>query len=389
MKKPSKISLFFPIACATIFFEAQTPKPVWKGTITTENGVKVVHNPAEPLYGTFAFDLQEDLKIGGDPNDAPSYFPKGGSLVVDDAGNIFVADIGNSRVQMFDNSGKFVRTIGRKGQGPGEYMFPGRIFLDPQGNPCVGWGRDVQVYGRDGIFKKKIGLKTFFSYFLMGPGGSFIGSTQPGFGPGGPKSTLVMLDPDGGTARTIAEFRGEYSESQKSLVLHWYSNRIALAAPSSSSFLYGFGEEYKIFQANAEGQTSLIMTRDEKPEPISASEKSETRKNGMYMSIGVSGADRAEAIVFPSYRPYFSWFLSDDAGRLFVIRSGSILEKDAPTPVDIFSKDGIYLYRTTWKPAPAAIKNGAFYEMREDKDTGEYTVVRSKIKNWAAMKSGF
>jgi hypothetical protein len=46
-------------------------KNVWKGTISTENGVKVVKNPAKPLCGTFAFDLEEDLKIGGDPNDAP------------------------------------------------------------------------------------------------------------------------------------------------------------------------------------------------------------------------------------------------------------------------------------------------------------------------------
>jgi hypothetical protein len=51
---------------AAISAAGQTAKPVWKGTITTENGVKVVKNPAEPLYGTFAFELEVDLKIGAE-----------------------------------------------------------------------------------------------------------------------------------------------------------------------------------------------------------------------------------------------------------------------------------------------------------------------------------
>jgi hypothetical protein len=41
-----------------------------------------------------------------------------------------------------------------------------------------------------------------------------------------------------------------------------------------------------------------------------------------------------------------------------------------------------------WPAFSSAIKNGAFYELREDKETGEYTIVRSRIKNWERMKTG-
>jgi hypothetical protein len=70
------------------------------------------------------------------------------------------------------------------------------------------------------------------------------------------------------------------------------------------------------------------------------------------------------------------------------VRAGSILEKTAPKEVDVFSKDGIYLYIMTWPAFPSAIKNGCLYEVREDKETGEYTIIRSRIKNWERMKTG-
>jgi len=38
-------------------------------------------------------------------------------------GLIYILDSGNNRIHVFDNSGKYIRTIGKKGQGPGEFFF--------------------------------------------------------------------------------------------------------------------------------------------------------------------------------------------------------------------------------------------------------------------------
>ncbi|NOZ12457.1 MAG: 6-bladed beta-propeller [Acidobacteria bacterium] len=50
----------------------------------------------------------------------------------DEDANIYVVDQGNHRVQVFNRKGKFLRTIGREGQGPGEFMMPiaGGCFRD-------------------------------------------------------------------------------------------------------------------------------------------------------------------------------------------------------------------------------------------------------------------
>jgi hypothetical protein len=42
----------------------QGRQPTWKGKIVTENGVKVVKNPTEPLYGELILQLEQDLSIG-------------------------------------------------------------------------------------------------------------------------------------------------------------------------------------------------------------------------------------------------------------------------------------------------------------------------------------
>ena len=128
MKKAAIFLSCIAMVSALCHLYAQTRKPAWKGKVVVEDGVKVVKNPSQSLYGEFEFELEEDLTIGGDPNKEEYYFPKGARLSVDDDGNFYVCDGGNRRIQMYDKEGVFVRTIGRQGQGPGEYMYPFQVM---------------------------------------------------------------------------------------------------------------------------------------------------------------------------------------------------------------------------------------------------------------------
>jgi hypothetical protein len=380
------LSLSLFLINLVLFAPAQSQKSLWKGKIETENGVKVIRNPSEPLYGEFAFDLEKELVLGGDPAREESYFPRGAVLSVDREGNLYIADFGNRRVQMFDKTGAFVRQLGRQGQGPGEYARPSRVLFDKKGNPCVWGSPELIFYDEEGVYQKKVILKTFLSTLILGPQDTIIGTTQPGFGPGGPKYSIVQLNADGTPLRMIAEFRGEFSENQKAITFHWYSNRLAFSPLTTDLFCYGLSEEYRIYVADAEGRTLSIITKDEKPQSISGKEKDETKKSGTYMWVGAG--KREDSVVFPGHRPFFGSFLNDDAGRLYVVKSKSILDKDKPGQIDVFSKDSIYLYRMTWNFVPATIKNGFLYDVHTDKETGEITIVRRKIKNWDAMKAG-
>ena len=363
-----------------------TKEKEWSANIEIVDGIKVVTSPEEPKYGVFAFDLEEDLAIG-DVNDEDYFFPRPVTLNVDNDGNIYVCDGGNRRVQKYEKNGTYVRTIGRQGQGPGEYMFPSRLFLDDLGNPCVSDSRSLLYYDKDGVFQEKIQLKGFYSILIPGPKGTFLGTTQPsGRTEGGAKTSIIQIGQNGEPILTVAEYPVNYSKSLKAIVIHWYSNRTVLAQRTPESFYYGFPSEYKINVADSNGSTIFIFAKEEMPQSISGEEKEITKKEGLFLVSGTK--DREKATVFPDHRPFFSRFFSDDTGHLFVIQSKSILERDDKTSlVDVFSMEGIYLYQMNWPFIPALIKKGFFYEVRVDEEIGDVKVIRHKITNWNKFKT--
>jgi DNA-binding beta-propeller fold protein YncE len=59
------------------------------------------------------------------------------NVAVDRQGNIYVADTGNFRVQILDQTGKFVRAFGAQGDAPGEFIRPKGISVDSGGHVYV------------------------------------------------------------------------------------------------------------------------------------------------------------------------------------------------------------------------------------------------------------
>ncbi len=74
----------------------------------------------------------------------------------DAAGNIFVADgMGNARIAKFDKDGKFIKSWGKRGTGQGEFANVRSIAVDGQGNVYAadGGNKRVQVFDNNGAFK--------------------------------------------------------------------------------------------------------------------------------------------------------------------------------------------------------------------------------------------
>lgn len=78
----------------------------------------------------------------------------------DAAGNIFVSDAyTNARVVKLDKSGKFIKAWGQKGSGQGQFDMPNSIAVDAKGNVYVAdlGNKRIQVFDNDGTFKTQIG----------------------------------------------------------------------------------------------------------------------------------------------------------------------------------------------------------------------------------------
>jgi hypothetical protein len=77
----------------------------------------------------------------------------------DSAGNIYVADgLGNSRVGKFDKNGKFMKSWGSTGAGQGQFNMVHSIVIDAQNNVYVAdaGNKRIQVFDGEGTFKSQI-----------------------------------------------------------------------------------------------------------------------------------------------------------------------------------------------------------------------------------------
>ena len=103
--------------------------------IETIDGVCVVHNGKSGKWGKNPKLSLEFVKTIGEleTEDENLAFHMPSDIIIDSKGFIYILDSGNHRIQKFDSDGKYITTIGNKGQGPGEFYYPLSIDIDPKG----------------------------------------------------------------------------------------------------------------------------------------------------------------------------------------------------------------------------------------------------------------
>lgn len=120
-------------ACLLFLCLLMIPAFLSSQNVETKDGARLVHNARGGLWGPAAkVELKLIRKIGDvDAADENLAFNGPGDLVEDQEGSIYIADAGNFRIQRFDNDGNFKMSIGRKGQGPGEFGSVRSLSIDP------------------------------------------------------------------------------------------------------------------------------------------------------------------------------------------------------------------------------------------------------------------
>jgi DNA-binding beta-propeller fold protein YncE len=88
-------------------------------------------------------------------------FAKPTSVALDSDGNVYVTDMLNYRVEVFDADGKFIRAFGKHGDGPGYFAMPKGIAIDCDGHIWVtdSMQNRVHLFTQDGDLLMWMGNK--------------------------------------------------------------------------------------------------------------------------------------------------------------------------------------------------------------------------------------
>jgi hypothetical protein len=368
----------------------------WKGTVEQENGVKVVNNPDEPFYGNLELVLEQDLSLGNE-EDENYFFYRVYGLEVDSQGNIYVMDAGNFRIQKFSSDGEYLQTIGKKGQGPGEFDRMQSFYIDGEGSIYVSSGMKIQKFNDKGGFEKSIPLASQIYDFWVSPDDFIYGLVYSSTEEGRVRK-VVKIDMEGKEVEEIAQFsvtkvvtRKSGEETAAFLISHTYNHSLPLAAFQHHDLIYAHSSEYSLFHLNSHGELDCIINKNEPYQSISNREKDKIIQ-GIKDHISDRGQKWPDGVIeqacqFPAHRPFFSDLAVDDQGRIYVRRVRSVLDEKETHEFDIFSADGYYLYKTEIDFSPSMIENGFIYRIKTDEEAGTVRIVRYRVKNWDQIKT--
>ena len=161
----------------------------------------------------FSPDGKVLMRLGkaGVAGEGPDTFNQPSAVAVARNGDVFVADghIGqnsNERIVKFTNDGRFIKTWGKRGTGPGEFDGPHAIAMDSQGRVFVAdrSNNRIQVFDQDGKYLdqwKQFGRPS--GIFINASDMMFVIDSEtkqvPGYGynPGGSRGIRIGSAKDG------------------------------------------------------------------------------------------------------------------------------------------------------------------------------------------------
>lgn len=158
MDRMKKIIIFFIVLfCFSYFLIHPTDRAV-----LMNNTIKDI----EACKGKLKLKL---IRVWGEDEeeDVNKLFYTPSSVVVDDNQFVYICDWHNNCIKIFEPTGKYLRTIGRKGRGPGDIYAPKLIALSTVNDILVyEWGgRRFQWFSSQGKSKRILKYNSIVSWF--------------------------------------------------------------------------------------------------------------------------------------------------------------------------------------------------------------------------------
>ena len=341
-----------------------TPQPAssqakWKGVVVKEGDVSVVHNPKEPLHKTPVLELQEELSLGG-PNTQGDYaIGQIMDVVVDEVGAVYVLDYKNSHIKVFDQAGVFVRTIGRKGQGPGEFEIPVMMSLiRSHGELAVQQvTRRISFFKTDGTFLRHLLFKDLRAILALCDSKGQIYIIEGRRGDEGSRYFIKKLAADGTVMATLGDSPAPRADKYNPFMPVGKFN-----IDSNDDFVYGYPGTYEVqFFRASDAKVFKKILRDYEPVAVTAEERAEQE---------TAAKGRGIVLDFSKFHPAYRGFFLSDIGHLFVETFEKT--KDGKVIHDIFDPEGRFIGRMPLRPYGICILRDKYYAREEDEDGYQY-----------------
>jgi len=257
--------LFLPVLLGAVIWASHSEAMAQKTEIV--NGTRLVHNEKGGRWGgTPRVRLELIRKIGGPEETNPNLaFNAVYDVSVDSQGNIYVLDTGNNRIQKLDPDGRFLRSIGRRGQGPGDIQRALSMDIDPQDLLYVSESGNMrlQIFDAAGKPLRELKNKIPWPYRIRRlPSGLIVrgGSPNPRklmANPGKLPPLLELLEPDGKVRKAFGEAR-DYSNA----LVNGKANEFELDADRQGNILLSFWYQNRIDKYSPDGE---LLWRADRP----------------------------------------------------------------------------------------------------------------------------
>jgi sugar lactone lactonase YvrE len=292
--------------------------------VETDNGVRVVHNSGPGAWGKTPQVALEPVRTLGDVDttDENLAFFMPSAIAVDGAGNLYVVDTGNHRIQKFGPDAKYLATFGRQGQGPGEFQYPAWLAIDAKGLIYVTdpFNQRIQVLTPDGKDHKVIkGLEQGAGPVYLGAGGEFVtGAPRLRFminreneKPAPLPKLVQVLDAEGKPVRAFGEPRDFGSE-----LVNNAGNEVLMTVDAAGQVYLAYTVQNRIEKYAADGK--LLWRADrELPYSMEIKDKGEIKRDGGSVSIRGPELNRCAAGI-----------AVDGRGRVWVVTQTRQLRKE-------------------------------------------------------------
>jgi len=118
-----RINQALPVIFSLLIFGSSCSKGGHSFRLVEEDGVTVALTTGGPKYEGELFIYEKVLELKQDPDHPESLIYLPSEITRDEQGYYYVIDSGDRRIAVFDNKGHYSHSIGRRGNGPGEFNY--------------------------------------------------------------------------------------------------------------------------------------------------------------------------------------------------------------------------------------------------------------------------